>query len=338
MTAPVVIAVDAMSGDHGPAVAVPAACQALKRHPGLELVLTGQADAIGRHLPSCPPGLRVEPASEVVTMDDPPARALRGKKDSSMRRALELVRDGDAHACVSAGNTGALVAKSRYLLKTVDGIDRPAIAAIIPARGAQTCMLDLGANTDCSAAQLLQFAVMGTVLAQSLFELDSPRVALLNIGAEAIKGTALIREADELLRNSALEYIGYVEGDSLMTGDANVVVTDGFTGNVALKAMEGICNRLLNTAREEFSRGPLRRAMAFVYRPVLVSLEARLDPRRYNGASLVGLRGNVIKSHGGADQVAFGNAIDMAVLEASSGVPVEIGRRMAGVVNQQEAV
>lgn len=335
---PVVIAVDAMSGDHGPAVTVPASVNALARNPDLEIVLAGKADAIGAHLGEIPARMRVVDAREVVAMDEHPARALRGKKDSSMRRALELVRDGAAHACVSAGNTGALVAKSRYLLRTVAGIDMPAITVTIPARGAHTCMLDLGATADCTATQLQQFAIMGSVLAQCLFELEAPKVALLNIGAESIKGTSLIREADALIAAAGLNYIGYIEGDALMSGAANVIVTDGFTGNVALKTMEGVCARVLEGVREEFSRGALRRALSGLYAPVLNSLARRLDPRAYNGASLVGLRGTVIKSHGGADAVAFGHAIDIAVLEAHKGLPRQIARRLEGAASRQEAI
>lgn len=334
----VVIAVDAMSGDHGPAVTVAASMQALARNPELEIVLAGQVEAIEPHLGGSSQRVRLAAASEVVAMDEHPARALRGKKDSSMRRALELVRDGEAQACVSAGNTGALVAKSRYVLGKLEGIDRPAITVPIPARGARTCMLDLGANADCTPVQLQQFAIMGSVLAQCLFDIERPTVALLNIGEESIKGTSLIREANGLIAASGLNYIGYIEGDALMSGRANVVVTDGFTGNVALKTMEGVCMRVLEAVREEFSRGPLRRALSGLYAPVLSSLARRLDPRAYNGASLVGLPGNVIKSHGGADAVAFGHAIDIAVLEAHKGIPGKIARRLADAGSRQEAV
>ena len=328
-----------MSGDCGPRVTVPAARRALGRHADLQLILVGQRSVLreqaGGELPS---RISLAGASEVVAMDEPPASALRGKKDSSMRKALELVRDGQAHACVSAGNTGALVAKSRYLLKTIEGIDRPAIVSTIPARNGHACMLDLGANADCTAQHLLQFAIMGAGLAQGVFGAASPRVALLNIGEESIKGTAAIREADQLLRATALNYIGYIEGDAIMAGRADVIVTDGFTGNVALKTIEGVCLQINRTIREEFSHGVTSRMLAALCAPVLRALDRRLDPRRHNGASLVGLRGNVVKSHGRADEFAFANAIDQAVLEARGDVPATIARCLESTVSRQKAV
>ncbi len=328
-----------MSGDFGPQITVAAAHSALERHDDIRLILVGQKSALREHTGGdLPDRMSLLSASEVVAMDEPPARALRGKKDSSMRKALELVRDGEAHACVSAGNTGALVAKSRYLLKTIDGIDRPAIVSTIPSRDGHACMLDLGANADCTAQHLLQFAIMGAGLAQAIFSDASPRVALLNIGEESIKGTAAIREADQLLRATSLNYIGYIEGDAIMAGRADVIVTDGFTGNVALKTMEGACAQIIRTINSEFASSPWRRLLAAMCSPVLKALDRRLDPRRYNGASLLGLRGNVVKSHGGADELAFANAIDQAVLEARGDVPVRIARCLAGAVTRQEAV
>lgn len=323
---PVVIAIDAMSGDRGPGVAVKAALAALQRHADVDIVLTGPEAVLADTLRACDAPatdrIRIEAASEVVAMDDSPARALRRKKNSSMRRALDLVKDETAHACVSAGNTGALVAKSRYVLRTMPGIDRPAIVSTIPARGGHTCMLDLGANTDCSAEHLLQFAVMGSVIAEDIFELDSARVGLLNIGVETIKGTEVIQQAAELLQASNLNYIGFVEGNDIFSGRADVVVSDGFTGNVALKTIEGAYGEILAVLREEFAGDPAAHAR-------LAALGARLDPRRYNGASLVGLRGVVIKSHGNADEFALANAVDLAVLESQKGVPEQIGKRMA---------
>ena len=328
-----------MSGDFGPRVTVAAARRALERHADLQLILVGQRSVLreqaGGELSS---RISLASASEVVAMDEPPARALRGKKDSSMRKALELVRDGEAHACVSAGNTGALVAKSRYLLKTIDGIDRPAIVSTIPARDGHACMLDLGANADCSAQHLLQFAIMGAGLAQGIFADASPRVALLNIGEESIKGTAAIREADQLLRATALNYIGYIEGDAIMAGRADVIVTDGFTGNVTLKTMEGVCSQINRTIKQQFSGSAARRMLAALCASALRALDERLDPRRYNGASLLGLRGNVVKSHGAADEFAFANAIDQAVLEARGDVPATIARCLESAVSRQEAV
>ena len=338
MTAPVIIAIDAMGGDTGPGVIVPACLRALQRHPSLRLLLVGQPAVLEPYLASIPDRARLIAASEVVAMDEAPARALRGKKDSSMRKALELVRDGEAAACVSAGNTGALVAKARYILKTVDGIDRPAIASPIPATHGKTYMLDLGANADCNAEQLFQFAVMGSGLAQSVFEIPEPSIALLNIGEESIKGTATIQEADRLLRQASLNYIGFVEGDDIMSGKVNVVVTDGFTGNVALKTMEGICLQVAGVVREELSRGVVRRVLSGRWLGTRRAVSRRLDPRQYNGASLVGLRGSVIKSHGGADEVAFGYAIDEAILEAGHAVPEHIARRVAQLGMSREAV
>ncbi|MBT8136648.1 MAG: phosphate acyltransferase PlsX [Gammaproteobacteria bacterium] len=322
---PVVIAVDAMSGDRGPDVVVKAAQAALQRHSHVSIVLTGPEPVLAALLGEIdlPRGrVSIEPAAEVVAMDDSPARALRGKKNSSMRRALELVKAGTADACVSAGNTGALVAKSRYVLKTMPGIDRPAIVSVIPARAGHTCMLDLGANPDCSATHLLQFAVMGSVIAGDIFEIDSPRVGLLNIGVESIKGTEVIQKAGELLQGSTLNYIGYVEGNDIFSGRADVVVSDGFTGNVALKTIEGAYREILTVLREEFASDPSAHSR-------LAALGARLDPRRYNGASLVGLRGVVIKSHGNADEFALANAIDLAMLESEKGVPDQIGEQLA---------
>ncbi|MBT8144252.1 MAG: phosphate acyltransferase PlsX [Gammaproteobacteria bacterium] len=338
MTAAVVIAVDAMSGDHGPVVTVPAALTALERHSQLEILLVGQPDVLHEHLDDLPARMQIVAATEVVAMDEPPAQALRGKRDSSMRNALELVRDGRAQACVSAGNTGALVAKSRYLLKMVDGIDRPAIASALPARGGKTCMLDLGANSDCSAQNLLQFAIMGSGLAQGVFGVEQPTVALLNIGSESIKGTSQIREADQLLRQTGLNYLGYIEGDGIMAGTANVVVTDGFTGNVALKTMEGACRELLSIVREEVQRGPLQRALSGLLGSGHSGLSRRFDPRRYNGASLLGLRGSVVKSHGGADELAFGYAIDEAILEAGGDLPQRIAQCVSQAAVTREAV
>ncbi len=335
----VVVAIDAMSGDFGPPVTVAAARQALQRHRDLQLILVGQPDVLREQVDGeLPAGMSLTGASEVVAMDEAPASALRGKKDSSMRKALELVRDGEAHACVSAGNTGALVAKSRYLLKTIEGIDRPAIVSTIPARGGHACMLDLGANPDCTARQLLQFAFMGAGLVRGIFADDNPRVALLNIGEESIKGTVAIREADQLLRETMLNYIGYIEGDAILSGKADVIVTDGFTGNVALKTMEGVCSQVVQTINEEFSNGTLRRFLAALCSPALKSLQRRLDPRSHNGASLLGLRGSVVKSHGGADAFAFANAIDEAVLEARGGVPEKIARYLDQADTRQEAV
>jgi glycerol-3-phosphate acyltransferase PlsX len=332
---PTVIAVDAMSGDRGPDVVVAAACRAVERHPDVTITLTGPAEQLNDCLSANGLGdssrIAIVHASEVVAMNDNPRDALRKKKDSSMRRALELVRDGHADACVSAGNTGALVAKARFILKRVPGVERPAIASTIPARGGHTCMLDLGANTDCTANQLVQFAVMGSVIAEDLFGLESPRVGLLNIGEEAIKGTEVVRDAGDLLGDLDLNYIGYVEGHDIFSGRVDVVVSDGFAGNIALKTIEGAYTEILDVLREESTRGPARRAMALASKPIFNSLRSRMDPRRYNGASLVGLRGIVIKSHGNADEFALGNALDTAVIESVKGVPGQVSNRLAAL-------
>ena len=331
-----VIAVDAMGGDKGAEVSVAGALQALEEIPSLRLklvggpevllpMLTGQSSAITDRI-------EVVPASEVVGMDERPRDALRKKKDSSMRVAINLVRNGDADACVSSGNTGALMATARFVLRTLPGIDRPAIISVVPAIGGHTHMLDLGANADCTAAQLFQFAVMGSVVATDIHGIARPKVGLLNIGEEDIKGNELIREAGRLLSDSDLNYIGFVEGDDIFSGDVDVVVTDGFTGNVSLKTMEGVSHMLSAYMRSEFTRNALNKLLGLLASPVLRSLKDRLDPRRYNGASLVGLTGIVIKSHGGADEFAFKNAIGTAMIEIDKGVPTQISELLR---NQQ---
>ncbi|MFA7388240.1 MAG: phosphate acyltransferase PlsX, partial [Thiohalobacteraceae bacterium] len=277
-------------------------------------------------------------AAEVVGMDESPSRALRFKKDSSMRVAIDLVKDGRAQACVSAGNTGALMATARYVLKTLPGIDRPAISSEIPSIQGYTQVLDLGANVDCSAEHLFQFAVMGSVLANAVHGLDAPRVGLLNIGEEEIKGNEQVREAAALLTGSSLNYIGFVEGNDVYTGGVDVVVCDGFVGNVALKTSEGVAKMIGHFMREEFSRTLLTRLIGALAMPVLKAFRNRIDPRSYNGATLLGLRGIVIKSHGGADAVAFENAINVAVLEVRKAVPDRIAHLLeAGLTDRREA-
>jgi phosphate acyltransferase len=306
------IAIDCMGGDHGLSVTVPAALAFLGHEPEVELVLVGREPEIAEMLRASGRGrdtlakVRIRHASEVVTMDDAPAQALRGKRDSSMRRAIEEVRDGRADACVSAGNTGALMAISRFVLKMVEGIDRPAIAAPVPnQRGGQTMMLDLGANVDCEPEHLLQFAVMGAALVSALGGGERPSVGLLNIGEESIKGNDTVKQAGELLRASGLNFQGNVEGNDIYKGTVDVVVCDGFVGNVALKTSEGLAHMLAGFIREEFNRHPTTKLMALLSYPVLRRFRRRVDPSRYNGASLVGLRGIVIKSHGSADVHGF---------------------------------
>jgi glycerol-3-phosphate acyltransferase PlsX len=308
------IAVDCMGGDHGPAITLPACRAFLDKHPQAELVLVGSAQALGDA--AAWPRCSVVTAAEVVTMEDSVEVALRRKRDSSMRVAIQQVKDG-AHACVSAGNTGALMALARYLLKTPEGIDRPAIAAVMPnRRDGYTTVLDLGANVDCSPEHLLQFAVMGAALVAAVDGKADPVVGLLNIGEEAIKGSDVIKRAGELLRAAGdagqLNFHGNVEGNDIFKGTVDVVVCDGFVGNVMLKTSEGLASMMSDFIKQEFTRGPLAKLAAVVALPVLNSFKRRVDPRRYNGAALLGLRGLVFKSHGSADAYAFENALARA--------------------------
>lgn len=319
------IAIDCMGGDHGLNVTVPAAVAFADRVDDAELLLVGREAEVVAALSACGrspgPRLAVHHASEVVAMDDPVAQALRAKRDSSMRVAIERVRDGQADACVSAGNTGALMAISRLVLKMVEGIERPAIAAPLPnASGGQTMMLDLGANVDCEPQHLLQFAVMGSALVTALGGAERPTVGLLNVGEEMIKGNDVVKRASELLRGSGLNFQGNVEGDDIYRGTVDVIVCDGFVGNVALKTSEGLAQMLAGFIREEFTRGLLAKAAAAIAYPVLNRFKRRVDHRRYNGASLVGLRGIVIKSHGGSDAYGFEQAIKRAYDAARNGL------------------
>jgi phosphate acyltransferase len=326
----ITVAVDCMGGDHGPHVTVPAALEFQARQPDVEIILVGLREAIERELVGKSSRARVHPASEVVTMDEPPAQALRYKKDSSMRVAVNLVKNGEAHACVSAGNTGALMAISRFVLKTLPGIDRPAIASVLPNMlRTNTYVLDLGANVDCTAEHLLQFGIMGAMLVAAVEHKERPSVGLLNIGVEDIKGNDAVKQAAALLSESGLNFIGNVEGNDIYKGSVDVVVCDGFVGNVALKASEGVAAMLTTTMREEFSRNALTRLAALIAMPVLRAFRERLDHRRYNGASLLGLRGIVIKSHGSADVYAFGQALERAVEEVRNNVPQRIEARMS---------
>jgi phosphate acyltransferase len=325
----ITVAVDCMGGDHGPHVTVPAALEFQARQPDVEIILIGLREAIERELAGKSSRARVHAASEVVTMDEPPAQALRYKKDSSMRVAVDLVKSGEAHACVSAGNTGALMAISRFVLKTLPGIDRPAIASVLPnMRRTNTYVLDLGANVDCAAEHLLQFGIMGAMLVAAVEHKERPSVGLLNIGVEDIKGNEAVKQAAALLRESGLNFIGNVEGNDIYKGSVDVVVCDGFVGNVALKSSEGVAQMMAETMREEFSRHLLTRLAALFAMPVIRAVRNRLDHRRYNGASLLGLRGIVIKSHGSADLYAFGQALERAVDEVRNDVPQRIEARM----------
>ena len=320
----VTLAIDAMGGDHGTTVTIPAAVEYLKRFPNDTIVLVGIPNAIETELRAlgvqAGVHLRIHPASEVVGMDEQPQSALRGKKDSSMRVSINLVKLGEALACISAGNTGALMATARYVLKTIPGIDRPAIASFLPTSNGQVCMLDLGANTDCNAEHLLQFALMGATLVTALEHKSSPSIGLLNIGSEDIKGNEVVKQAAELLRASDLNFYGNVEGNDIFKGTADVVVCDGFVGNVALKTTEGLAQMLGGFLREEFGRNIFSRLAAVVAMPVLNAFKRRVDARRYNGASLLGLKGIVVKSHGSADVFAFRCAIERAAEEARGGM------------------
>lgn len=331
----ITIAVDCMGGDIGPAATMPACAAFLASHPQAQLLLVGQPDALA----AWPQVLnnvrcRVVPATEVVAMDDPVEVALRRKKDSSMRVAIAQVKEGAAQAAVSSGNTGALMAIARYVLKTLDGIDRPAIATQLPnARGGATTVLDLGANVDCTAEHLLQFAVMGSALVAAATGREEPTVGLLNVGEEVIKGSEVIKKAGVLLRNAAntgdLNFFGNVEGDDVFRGTTDIVVCDGFVGNVALKASEGLASMIGGIIREEFSRNIFTKIGALFAYPVLKAFKKRLDHRRYNGAALLGLRGLVFKSHGSADAFAFEHALARAYDAAHNRLLESVQARIA---------
>ncbi|NBS96004.1 MAG: phosphate acyltransferase PlsX [Betaproteobacteria bacterium] len=341
------IAVDAMGGDHGLSVTIPACVDFANQNSDVGLILVGmeaeirsglgklEKTAAGSNIPALlrADRLRIHPASEEVGMGEAVAQALRGKKDSSMRVAASLVNAGEAQACISAGNTGAWMAISRYVLRTLDGIDRPAIAAPFPTlSGRDTTMLDLGANVDCTPEHLLQFALMGSALVGAIDGRQQPSVGLLNIGEEVIKGNETVKLAADLLRaaqsSGQIAFFGNVEGNDIYRGVTDVVVCDGFVGNVALKTSEGLAQMMTGFIREEFERTALSKVLALMAFPVLKRFKRRLDPRRYNGASLVGLRGVVIKSHGSADAVAFGNALGRAREAARNGLVERISRAL----------
>lgn len=336
------VALDAMGGDHGPPVIVPAAFQALEEQPELRLVLVGDRSILEReiagHSSVHADRLSIVHASQQVRMDELPSQALRTKKDSSMRVAIDLVKRGDAHACVSAGNTGALMATARFVLKTLPGIDRPAIIAALPSVTGHTHVLDLGANVESTPRQLFQFAVMGSVLVNAVDNIPRPTVGLLNIGQEEMKGNESVKEAAQLLAASDIHYVGFVEGDDIYRGTANVVVCDGFVGNVALKSSEGVASMIAHFIRQEFRRNVWSRAAGLIAFPVLRAFRRRIDPREYNGASFVGLRGIVIKSHGSADVIAFSRAISEALAEIRKNVPKRISQHLESMLSQAEAV
>lgn len=320
-----------MGGDHGPSVIVPAALQALIKYKSLHLILVGHEDVIKKELKARlsenESRLTIQNATQTVAMDESPAVALRTKKDSSMRVAINLVKEKKANACVSAGNTGALMATARFVLKTLPGIDRPAIISTFPTlKGNKNMrMLDLGANVDSTAEHLFQFAVMGSVVTSALDNIELPKIGLLNIGEEDIKGNELVKEAAQRLsKANVINYTGYIEGDQIYKGDIDVVVCDGFVGNVALKTTEGVAKFIKILIKEAFTHSLFSKIAAFISLPVLKALGKRIDPDRYNGASFIGLQGIVIKSHGGAKTQAFAHAIEEAVIQVEKNIPQRI--------------
>jgi len=326
------IAIDVMSGDNEPREYVAGALRALAEDPELRALLVGDPRLIDAALATQPAGLRARAASaaasQVVTMEEKPREAIRHKKDSSMRVAVDLVQEGRASAGVSAGNTGALTAIAHFVLKTLPGVERAAIISAIPAAHGLTHMLDLGANTKATPEQLKQFAAMGAIVARDVYGLANPRIGLLNIGEEEMKGHEGVQAAHALLAGAGLNYVGFVEGDDIFSGDVDVVVTDGFTGNVALKTMEGVAGLIVDRLRQEFQASLLDRLAGLIARPVLRRTAAGIDPRRYNGACMVGLTGIMVKSHGRADRVAFARAIGTAALAARRGLTAHIAQAL----------
>lgn len=332
------IAIDAMGGDHGLSVTVPASIDALKKFPDIHLILVGKEDQINETLQNFQydqSRLTVQHAEQIVEMDDLPSKALRNKKQSSMRVALNLVKDDQAQACVSAGNTGALMAVAKFVLKTLPDIDRPAICTSMPTMKGHVHVLDLGANVGSTGEQLAQFALMGSVLAKAVDDNQNPRVGLLNIGEEEIKGHQRIKDAHQILSKSDINYIGYIEGDDIFKGNVDIVACDGFDGNIALKASEGVAKMISFYLKEAFKKNIFTKMAALVAYPVLKAFKAKVDPGRYNGASLVGLRKSVIKSHGGADRNAYFYAIAEARLEVLKNVPELISSEVSILIKQQ---
>ncbi|GMQ89040.1 MAG: phosphate acyltransferase PlsX [Gammaproteobacteria bacterium] len=341
MTDHLVIALDVMGGDSGADVVLPAALRVLKKRDDLKLILVGDQELIKRELSALGGAdnrhLTIQHASQHVDMDELPSHALRFKKDSSMRVAINLVKDGQAQACVSAGNTGALMATARYVLKTLPGIDRPAICTSLPTMTGHTWMLDLGANVDSTPEQLFQFGLMGSVLAGAIDGNSNPSVGLLNIGEEETKGNETVKKAATLFSSGALNYVGFIEGDDIYSGKVDVVACDGYIGNIALKSSEGIAKMISFYIKREFSRNILTKMAAMIALPVLKGFRKQIDPRNYNGASLLGLRGITIKSHGGADVLAFANAIEVAAIEVEQNVPELISSQVHSVLSKRQA-
>lgn len=329
----ITIAIDAHGGDHGVSVTVPAALSALATHSNLSVILVGQQEVLKDELItnnySESARLSIQNATQIVGMDESPASAMRGKKDSSMRVAINLVKEGRADACISAGNTGALMATARFVLKTLPGINRPAITTAIPTMHGHVHLLDLGANVDSPPEVLQQFGIMGSILVQSIEGIEAPRVGLLNIGHEDVKGNETVKAAAELLKNSPVNYVGFVEGDDIFTTDLDVIACDGFVGNVSLKTMEGLAQMITSFMKQEFNRNFLTKLAGLMAMPVIKALRSRLDNRRYNGATLLGLGGIVIKSHGSADIYAYSEAINEGYREAEHRVTDEITKVLA---------
>jgi glycerol-3-phosphate acyltransferase PlsX len=335
----ITIAIDAMGGDHGLKIVIPACVRAARHNPNLKLLLVGDQSQINTHLKKS--GLAnssqfsVIHASEVVAMDELPSHAMRNKKDSSMRVAINLVKEGRAQACVSAGNTGALMATARFVLKTLPGIDRPAIIAELPSLTGKTRVIDLGANVDSCAEHLFQFAVMGSALIQAVDKKDKPKIAVLNIGVEEIKGNDQVKRTAHMLAEcNLMNYVGYVEGDHFYSGQVDLVVCDGFVGNVALKASEGLAKLMLSGLKESFTRNTFSKLAGLIAMPALRHLKKRMDPARYNGATLLGLNGIVVKSHGGASELAFQYAIEEAILEVNNNVIDLVRDQITDFINQ----
>jgi len=321
------ISLDAMSGDLGPDIVVEAAKRSLDRHPNLHIIFVGRRDEINDlviRVVGENSRVSIHDAIEVIKMSDSPVDAVRNKKKSSMRIAIDNVKSKEADACVSAGNTGALMAIAKFVLKMLPGIDRPAIIGELPAKGRTVHMLDLGANIMNDPDQLFQFALMGSIVAGDICDIQNPKVALLNIGSEDLKGNDNVKAAANLLSASGLNYIGFIEGNEIFSGKTDVVVTDGFTGNVALKAMEGTADFVIESLRLSFQKNFFTKMQALISKPVLTDLTQVMDARKYNGASLVGLDGIVIKSHGSADAYSFHCAIETALIEIKNQVPNQI--------------
>lgn len=335
----ITLAIDAMGGDHGLSVIIPASINALKKHPNLELMLFGNEPLLKQALSIYPSRLvsrcSIHHAPEIVEMDELPSIALRNKKQSSMRLAINSVKDGRAQAIVSAGNTGALMATARFVLKTLPGIDRPAIIAELPRVNGKTRVIDLGANVDSCAEHLFQFAVMGYALIQAVDHISKPKVGVLNIGVEEIKGNDQVKRTAHMLNDCKLmNYVGYVEGDDFYMGDCDLIVCDGFVGNVALKASEGLAKMIIRQLKHVFYQNGYTKLIGILAKPILNRLKKRLDPARYNGATLIGLNGIVIKSHGGASVLGFENAIQQAILQVQNNVVDLVREKINDFINQ----